>query len=148
MVLFQVCSSANCNVQCLGSDRKIHSTHKMCKVGVPKVSDDINSGSFRTCASILLHSKVCWPRLDDFLNVILGFIPWLPHCVCYDFRTKRLQGAWHYLLNVVVVTNYIYIYICIWRCVLKCVIAFLFLFFWCRGRNKMRWETCWCCVLF
>ena len=54
----QVSTCFDSNVQCVGSNRQIHSAHKLSEVGVEEGPLHRNSVPFSTDPGVLLHSKI------------------------------------------------------------------------------------------
>ena len=92
LLRWQVPTSSECNVQCLGFPIKIYSCFEMPKDGIQNGPYDCNSVSVITHPGFLLHSKIWWPRMDDHAHILLGTIQWLSQCLYLHSSTQRLQG--------------------------------------------------------
>ena len=134
-MMFQVPSCSNCNVQFAGSHLKIPPPCSMVEVGVQKGPHDCNSLSFPTRSCILLHCEVWWSRMDDLSRFFLGANKWLPHCLCPNNCTKRLQGWLPYTMifsaSNAISLFFLHMTICWWL-------------WFCRGLRQMRWAIYLC----
>lgn len=125
----QVCCCSDCNVQCMGSDWKVHSNCKMAKVGAPEAANGIKSCTFLACASISLYCKIWRAGMDDIAHILVGVIKWLSHRVRHDCGAKRLQGESAKHSNKSIAIAY--------RCFMIQPVMFI---------NVEKFASLWCCV--
>ena len=91
----QVCRRTIRDVQCGGSDWKIHSAREVPETGVEKGTNDRDPFPVLARPGILFHSQVRRPRLDDNTYVLLGPNKRLSHRLCTHFCAKGIQGLFN-----------------------------------------------------